>query len=806
MGTGNAMRDLRQAVRGLLRAPTYAVASVLTLGLGIGATTAIFSVVHAVLLRSLPYDEPGRIIRAWDHTRDGEITDFTFRVVEYRELRTRTQTFEAVGAEFPISATVSFDGLEPQQVQGRMVTSDLFRVFGVEPGLGRMFTLEEVDASDRLLAVVSHGFWLRYLGADPDAVGRTMSVDGRAYTVLGVLPEGYVHVSGSDAQLFIPYTIGTSGWIAHWLEIYGRLRPGVSLERAEEEVNSALRAVAGSDRRGDRWFATVESLHDMVVGDVRTPMWAVFGVVALVLLLACVNVANLTLARSTSRRHEVALRRSLGASRGRLLRHLLAENLVVAAAGGALGVLMAWASLGLLLRLAPPSIPRIGETRVDLIVLAFSLVVSVATALVFGLGPALRMTRASTGAESLRSGRGETGARSFHRLLGGLVVSEVALALTLLVSAGLTVRTLQHLQGEDLGFDRSGTLTFRINVPPARYPGAANSHAFYTRLREELGALPGVVAVGAGTDLPVSGEGAVATVTSEERFRAGSEEGVTVLQRRATQGLFEALGTPILHGRGFDVRDRGDGDAVVIISESLSRALYGDENPVGRRIGWGNIPEAHDWMTIVGVVGDVRYETIERISDPQLYQAHAQSAAREMAVVIRTEGDPMGMLEPARTVLESLDPQIPIYSAGTLGGLVDIALAGRRFTATLFGLFALVALALTVAGLYGVLAFAVGQRRREIGVRMAIGASGFGVARQVLGRGLTLIGLGLVGGFVGALAAGRLLGGLLVGVPAFDPATFGVVGVVLLGVGVAACLAPALGASRVDPMEALREQ
>lgn len=799
------MRALQHGVRRLLRTPTYTVTATLTLALGIGATTAIFSVVQTVLLRSLPYDQPERIVRAWDNTRDGDITEFSFRVVEYRELRTRTDVFEAVGAEFPVSATVLFEADEPRQVQGRMVTSDFFRVFGVAPALGRMFTAEEIAAGDRLICVVTHDFWSRHLGADPAALGRTVVVDGNPFTLVGVLPQGYRHVSGRDAQLFIPYTIGTSRWTAHWLDIYASLKPGVSLDRTAAEINDALRAVGDSDRASDRWYATVETLHEMVVGDVSAMIWAVFALVGLVLLLACVNVANLTLARSSSRLSEVSIRQSLGASRAWLAIEFLAEHAVLAAVGGTLGLGLAAVSLGSLLRLAPSSIPRIADTRLDGGVLAFSLAVSVVATLVFGLGPALRATRHDTAARALSPARGETGRRALHGLLGGLVVTEVALAFTLLVAAGLTVRTLEHLRRQQLGFDRASALTFRIAVPSSRYATGNDTYAFYTRLREALGALPGVTAVGATTDLPVSGEGAVATVTSEERVQSGVEEGVTVLQRRATAGLFSALGTPLVAGREFDSRDRRDGETVVIVSESLARSLFGGARAaIGRRIGWGSVPLEDDWVTVVGVVADIRYEDVERAPDPQIYQAHSQSTTREMALVVRTDREPLALVEPVMGVLQTLDSRIPIYSVGTLDGLVDAALAGRRFTMTLFGLFGLLALGLTVAGLYGMLAFVVAQRRREIGIRIAIGASGPDVLRMVVVRGVSLVALGLAFGAPGVYVSGRLLRALLFGVTPLDPATLAVVSTLLIGVAIAACIVPALGAARVDPVEVLR--
>ena len=390
--------------------------------------------------------------------------------------------------------------------------------------------------------------------------------------------------------------------------------------------------------------------------------------------------------------------------------------------------------------------------------------------------------------------------------MAGLVVAEVALALTLLVSAGLMVRTLQHLDRQDLGFTKDGAATFRVSVPSSRYPTAEDTRAFYDRLRAELMALPGVTAVGAGSDLPVSGEGAVASVTTAERVEAGIEDGVTVLQRRATSGFFAALGTPLLEGREFDSREQGDEGPVAIVSASLARALFAEGGAVGQRIAWGGSPDEEDWMTVVGVVGDVRYEEPDRAPDPQIYQAHPQSAVREMAVVVRTAGDPLALVEPAKALVHGIDPQVPVYAVATLDGLVGVVLAGRRFVMVLFSVFAGVALALTVGGIYGVLAFVVGRRRREIGLRMALGAHSGDVVGMVLGQGLRLVAMGLVLGAVGAVISGRLMTSLLYGVAATDVATFVTVGALLSLVGAAACWAPARRAARMDPMAVLREE
>lgn len=803
-GMDSIFQDVRYAIRKLWTAPTFTATAIITLALGIGATTAIFSVVNTVLLKSLPYSQPERILRAWAHTDDGDIRDFSFRVVEYRELATRTDVFAVVGAEFPWTTTILLQDQEPLQVQGRMVTPDFFRVFGTGPTLGRMFTTDEIAGGDALVALVSHGFWTRNLGADPTAVGRTLDFAGTSFTLIGVLPANYHHISGDDAEVYIPYTIGTSRWIAHWLYLYGRLQPEIVASRAEEEINAVLAAIAESDSRSAGWHATVEELHTMVVGDVRPAVWATFATVALVLLIACVNVANLTLARAGARVSEITIRKALGAGRARILRQLLVENLMLALAGGVVGVAAAIVGLRALVALASPSIPRVAEATIDPTVLAFSLVVTLATGIIFGLVPAARASRGRIGVTLREQSRSNTGRRHFGGLLGGLVVSEVGLALTLLVGAGLMVRTFQELTNEEMGFRRDGALTFRVEVPSTRWPGTNGTLDFYTRLRDGLMTIPGVTAVGAGSDLPVSGQGAVATVNSEERVRAGQVEGVTALQRRVTTGFFEALGTPLIAGRGFGSMDRADSETTTIISESLARRLFADQRAIGRRVGFGNRPEEDDWKTVVGVVADIRYQEADRVDDPQIYQAHPQSAIREMAVVIRTSGDPQALLEPAKEILHDLDAQIAMHAVTTLDGLVDRALAGRRFTMSLFSLFAAVALALTVAGIYGVLAFVVGRRRREMGVRMALGARATDVTRLVVREGMTLVVAGLGLGLVGALAASRLLGNLLYGVTASDPSTYVGVVAILATVGLAACYIPAREGSRVDPMTVLR--
>jgi len=741
-------------------------------------------------------------VRAWSHTDDGDVEDFSFRVVEYRELAARSDTFEAVGGEFATSFTASIPAREPRQIVGRMVTADFFRVFGAAPALGRMFSTDEIAAGDALVAVVSHGFWSRDLGADPQAVDRPIDLGGRAYRVIGVLPDDYRHISGQDVEIFVPFTIGTSGWIGRWLDLYLLLGDGPTPARAADEINAVMAGIAAADERSAGWYATVEPLHEMVVGDIETVLLATFAITALVLLVACVNVANLTLARATGRTAEITLRKALGAGGAGIVRLLMLESTLIAVVGGVLGAVLGRVGVRALLALAPPEIPRLGDATFDGTVLVFCTVVTAATGLVFGLFPALGASRTNL-AVDLRGAR-TTGAARFGRAQGWLVVAEVAVALAVLVGAGLMIRTFQELLREDSGFERGGALTFRVIAPSSRWPGAAGSLSFYDQLRAGLAAIPTVTAVGAGSDLPLSGEGAVATVTSEDRIAAGIAQGVTTLQRRASAGYFEALGIPLLAGRGFDATETRESPAVAVISESLARRLFPAGDAVGGRVAFGSQPAENDWKRVVGVVGDVRFRGPARVDDPQIYQAHPQSATRDMAVIVRTSGNPRLLFETAREVVRGIDPRVAVYDVATLDDIVDHALAGRRFTMTLFSLFACVAVALTVAGIYGVVSFSVGRRRREIGVRMALGAHEAAVVGLLVREGMTLVFAGLVIGLLTAAAAARYLEGMVYGVTTVDPATYAVVAIALAAVGGAACYLPARRGTRVDPMAVLR--
>lgn len=798
--------DARYAVRTLGRSPLYAATAVLTLALGIGANTALFSVVRGVLLAPLPYGEPERIYRAWTHTDDGDIADFSFRVVEYRDLYERPGPFAAVGAEFPISGTLNAPDAEPVQVEGRMVTPGFFEVFGVTPAAGRTFGSDEIEGGEALVALVSHRLWRSALAGRPDAVGSTLDLDGRAFTVIGVLPPSYTHVSDPDVDVFIPYTIGTSRWIARWLDLYVRVRPGVEAEGALAAIDATIDRIGEREERSRGWHASVEPLAHMVVGDVSRTVWVLFASVGLLLIIACVNTASLSLARSVERIAGVRLRFALGAGRARLVRQIVVESLVVAALGGLAGLAIGALGLRALVAIAPPDVPRLDEVGLDPWVLAFTAGITLAAGLLSGLVPALRATGPDGAARLATGARGDVAARGAQPLLAGLVVAEVAMALALLVGAGLLVRTVGALHDTEMGFEAPGALAFQVSLPAARYRGAAEVTGFYRRYLDALAGIGGVTAVGAAADLPLGGRGAVASLNSEARVLSGELDRVSALQRRATPTLFRALGTPLLDGRTFLPEEDTSRPDVLVLSESLARALFPAGGAVGSRVTFRPSPGEEDWLTVVGVVADVQYLAPDAPLGFQLYEAHGQSPVRQMGVVVRGDGDPARFLAPARALLREMDPTLPLFGAATLSERVERSLARQAFAMRAFALFATISVLMAAAGVYGVLAFAVSRRRREIGVRMALGAPRSRVVTAVVGRGAALAAAGIGPGLLLAWALQRGMRGMLFGVEGVQLAVVGVTAACTLAVAVAAAWLPAARAARVDPSAALRAE
>jgi predicted permease len=782
----------------------YTAMAIATLALGIGANTAIFSVVDSVLLRPLPYEGYDRIVRGWANETTEGVENFSFRVVEYQQLRDTGTSFSIVGADFPIDMTITGEGAEPERVAAAMATPRYFEVFGVTPALGRVFSQTELEGGEVLMAVVTHGFWTRRLGADPGAVGEPLMLNGNPFVLIGVLPQNFVLVEG-DAEIFIPYTAGTRGWIGRWLNLYGKLNPGVTITQAEAELNALMAGVGERDDRSQGWTATFEPLREMVVGGVRPALVAMLGTVVLVLLISCANVANLALARTAAREREIVVRLALGAGRARIVRQVLVESFITALAAGVAGALLAVWGVRALVLLAPANIPRLDGVGVNPGVLAFTVVVSIAAGLLFGSAPALHASRSSVGASLRRQGRNASAGSRGHRMLNGLVVAEIALALVLLVGAGLMLRSFSRLLEVDVGFNQSNVLAMEVSPPASKYPERPDIMDYYDRMGERLASLPGVLSVGRGSDLPLSGQAALAGGISQERWRAGVRDFVPALQRVVGTEFFQALQVPLLSGRWYTEADGGDGSQHLVINQAFADALWPGEDAVGKRLTSPRGPEVDDWE-IIGVVGNVQYEGMADAPNPTLYQFHPHQGWRTMFLFMRTAGDPQGVISAARNAIRSLDADVPVYQVCMLPDVVDQSVAGPRFHVWLFGVFGAVALVLAAAGVYGVLSFSVAQRNREIGIRMAIGARQQSVVRMVMERGLTLVLVGSALGLLGAALATRVLQSLLYAVSPTDAATLASVVFVLGATALAACYVPARRASRIDPMAVLRDE
>lgn len=808
--------DLRHALRTLRRSPGFAVVALLTLALGIGVTTALFSVVDSVLLEPLPYDRPHRLVRvhaSWDASPVGGLSPGEF--VDFRE---RLSVFDRFGVYGTGSANLTGSG-EPVRVRVGFVTSDVLPALGVDPALGRHFRPEEGVVGARV-ALLSHGFWERRFGADGEVLGRTLELDGRSWQVVGVLPPGGVLpetvASGRGPDLFAP-----TGWDpaevqthgSHFLASVARLEPGATLETARgevERVGTWMRETFSDEYGTDMSFG-VMPLEEVVVGDARPALLALLGAAAFVLLISCVNTANLLLARSQARRKDFALRSVLGAGRGRLVRQILVESLVLGGLGGALGLLVAAAGVEGLVALQPPDLPRLSEIRVDRGALAFALAVSVLTGLAFGLLPALRTARGEAGARALRDeGRGSTPGRRGLRGRRILVVAELALAAVLLAGAGLTLRSFRALLDVDPGFRAEGVLTTRVSLPGARYATNEEVVGFFHELVRRLEGQPGVRAAGAAAHLPLENPLGDMGILKEGEVDDGDKPAVD--WETVTVGYFRAAGMTLVRGRFFREEDGAEAPGVAVISESMARWLWPDEDPLGRRflLGGGAGP---GWVTVVGIARDVRYEGLGSEARPQFWVPHRQfrvwgsgAAVPSMALLTRTGGDPVRVADQVRRVVRQMDPDLPLTEFRTLEEVRGASVARPRLLASLVTAFGVLALILAGVGVYGVVSYGVRRRTAEFGIRMALGADGRRVRSLVLRESALLILVGLGAGALAVPLVVRPLGDLLYRVGPGDPVTLGGVAVVLASVALLASWLPARRATRVDPMESLRSE
>jgi putative ABC transport system permease protein len=812
-GDSMLSQDLRYALRTLVRWPGFTAVVVLTLALGTGGSAAIFSVVNAVLLRPLPFAEPDRLVFLFgtptngDSAKVGRGTSYP----DYADFRDRARSFSQLAAASLRQTTVTGSRFEPAIVPGAVVTANLFATLGVAPAMGRGFLPEEDRPGGPRVVIVSDDFWHQRLAGDPNVIGSSVSVNGTPATIVGVMPSrlGFP----GDAAIWVPaaapYDERTRG--QHAFTVVGRLAPGVTLDAAGREVSGLARQLetehpADNAKRGAR----LEPMRDAIVGDVRPALLVLFGAVGLVLLIVCVNVANLFLARATARAREVAVRTALGAGRGRLAQQFLTESVVVTAIGGGLGLLVAhWGSRALVAA-APRTIPRAGEIGIDGSVLLFLLALSVLTAVAFGVLPALQMSRAAPSAALREGGRGMHGALARRGLRQMLVVAEVALAVVLVAGAALLVKSFWKMQRVDPGFVPDHMLAVQVQLPPSRYAGYADGdrvRAFYAELRARLAARLEVQSVAVGMQHPLApGWTSSFIIDGREHPPAGQEPEASV--RPVMPGYFKAVGARLLRGREILESDGQGAPGVVVINEAFARLHFPNEDPIGHRIlrqsWWDGMPASYE---IVGVVADERFNGPRAAADPATYFSFAQFTFNDMWVLVRTRGDDAKAFVPTlRQIVWAMDRELPLENVRTMDELLRDSMADSRFNAALLSLFAAVALLLAAIGIYGVLSYTVSQRASEIGIRMALGAQRASVLRFVVGSGVRLAFVGVAIGVAFALVATRALDRLLFGVSTSDPMVFGAVALVLTAVAVSAAAVPALRASRVDPMVALRSE
>jgi putative ABC transport system permease protein len=808
---GTLMQDLRYAFRLLLKSPGFTAVALLTLALGIGANTALFTVVNSVLLRPLNYPKPEELVQL----RLGLLPDGSrgtrFSLARFNNLREQNRTFSSVAA-ICYEGMMYLDKGTPSEIGAGRVSANFFEVLGVTTNMGRTFTAEEETPGSNPVAVVGHDFWKSTLGSDPQIIGKTISLNGIGYSVIGVLQRPLDAPIG-DSDVWVPriseFSQITKEAIANgsgYLNGVARLRPGMTLKQAQVEMNSLSetyrKANAGMVDSNPNATVWLESASDSVVSDIRTPLLLLLGAVGFVLLITCANIANLLLVRGNARARETAIRAALGASPSRIVRLFLTESLLISFFGTALGVLVASWSIGPLLHVVPVYIPRLDEVQLDQKVFLFAFGVAVITGLLFGLAPALKSRKPNL-VESLKeAGRGNAGPARREVLRGGLVVSQIALSLVLLAGTGLLLQTFSHLANVSLGYQPENLLVTNVPLSPVKYSTPPQLTTFFNELRERAAALPGAKSVSVARFLPMNGN-------AYGPFQIEGRPPVAIGQRPfaawnfVSPGYFETLEIPLVRGRTFTEGDNADSQFVVILSQSFVRKYFPNEDPIGKLISVGRLPKPSQ---VIGVVGDVKNVGLSEEPYTSYYSPLAQRPFPSMRLVIRTSGDPLQLTSAVREMIHSMDKELPRTSVWTIQQSLKGALTLPRATTILLAAFAAVAMILACIGLYGVIAYSVNRRTREIGIRLALGAQPKDVLRLIVGEGTRLALAGVVVGILAALGLTRLISKLLYGVSATDPLTFGGVAAVLLVVALAACYFPARRAMRVDPVVALRNE
>ncbi len=825
---GTLLQDVRYGLRMLVKKPTFTIVAVLMLALGVGANTAIFSIVNAVLLRSLPYRDPDRLVRIFFNEPGVGLRDVRFSKPELDDLQTRAGVFEDVSPIFEGSEDLTGAG-QPERVEGVNGSFSYFSMLGATPQIGRLFGPQDFALGFASVVVISDGLWHRAYGADPNVVGRTLRLDNDLFTIIGVLPRGFrhpgptvsggakhFHVAGFSAGPFPQPMRGTRILVSG----IGRLKPGLTLAQAQARL-TAMAAELRHDFPTDyppqaKWTIEIQPLQETLVGNVRPMLLVLLGAVILIVFIVSLNIANLLLARGSGRQQEMAVRVALGASRGRMVRQMLTESMLLSLIGGAAGIATAVGTLRFGLRFVPSNVPRLNEVRIDWVVLAFALLISILTGLMFGLAPALHSAKGALSSAIREGGRGSGYSTKTGRLRDVLIVSELAFAVILMVGAGLLLRTLRDLLQENPGFNPTQVVTANIQLPNPNeseadpYLDVPHKAAFDRELLRRMKAIPGVELAAITSALPSTNTNpnAVGGIANEgfaiEDRPVESSQNLSAERIRISSDYFKVLQATLLSGRPFTEGDEDGKQLVAIIDESTAHKYWPTQDPLGRRVRFARDP-TKPWTTIVGVVRDIKSDGLDIDGVPHIYVSTYQDPSRRLSVVLRTSL-PAALLEPQiRHEIQSIDPGLPVFNISSMDDVLDRSLASRRFSADLVGGFAGLAVLLASIGIYGLLAYMVGQRSREIGIRMALGARRDDILRMFLRKGVALAGVGIVAGLVFSAAAASMMASLLYRVRPHDPAVFLFVPLLLLAVAVLASYLPARRATKVNPIVALRE-
>ncbi|HKQ90358.1 MAG TPA: ABC transporter permease [Blastocatellia bacterium] len=792
-------QDLRYGARMLLKQPVFTMIAVLTLALGIGANTAIFSLVNAVLLRPLPFAESERLVWTWGEFSGGNRASTS--PPDFLDYRAQNRSFEELAAMLFRSFNLTGSG-DPDRVVGSMVTANFFQALGVKLVQGRAFLPEEERSGPAQVAIIGQGLWRRRFDGDPQIIGKTITLDGRSHIVVGVAPDATRVLQ--EAEIWTPLTFDDPEMKVrrfHFLRAIGRVKRGVTLQQAQADIDAVAAGLEKLYPESNKdWRLRLVPMREYLVGETRRPLYVLLGAVGLVLLIACANVANLTLSQAARRQKEVALRHALGAKRMRLIRQLLTESALLSVIAGTIGLLLAWWCADLLMALAADSIPRVGEIALDNRVLGFTMLVSLLTALFFGLAPALQASRPDLNETLKEGGKGGGSSSSMIRARNALIVVEVAMALVLLVSAGLLIKSFRRLQEVEPGFDPRNLLTMRLFLPLSKYAEPQQRQAFFEQALKRIGSLPGVQAVGTSTSIPTLGGGDTYFTIEGKPFPDPNRK-VTAFNPMVSHDYLRAMKIPLIKGRHFTEPETKEEKAkTVIINEAFARAYFAEDEPLGKRL---IIDMGEPWTCeIVGVARDTTQFALDVGAYPLMYLPSIRSGVA--AVVIRSSGDPLSLTASVREAVREVDRDLPIANIRSMDQIMSNMSGDARFRTLLLGVFAAVALLLAAIGIYGVISYSVAQRAREIGIRIAIGAQNRDVLRLVVGQGMKLALLGVGVGIAGALALTRVLSGLLFNVSAADPLTFVGVSTLLALVALLACYVPARRAMNVDPMVALR--